>query len=111
MNSALRRRLASIERRLPPVVEPPPSAVDRLIGLYNILIPCNQRVEAKGNSTIVRTAQLRAWRTQWRKAKRADPVEAARQAETTLDAWRSRLLPILERLQKEHQQRPTSVAS
>jgi hypothetical protein len=36
----------------------------------------------------------------WRKAKRADPVEAARQAETTLNVWQSRLVQILERLQK-----------
>jgi hypothetical protein len=99
MNSALRRRLALIEIRLPPI-EPGPSAVDRLIELYSILIRCSQRAESKGESTPVWTAQLRKWRAKWRAAKRANPVDLAPQAEEMLKAWRLRLVPIIERLQK-----------
>ena len=37
MNKTLRRRIAAIELQLPPMV---PSAMDRLISIYDILIAC-----------------------------------------------------------------------
>jgi hypothetical protein len=74
--------------------------VDRLIELLSILIRCSQRAEAEGNSNPVLMAKLRAWRVKWRKAKRADPAEAARQAGTALDDWRLMIMPSIERLRR-----------
>jgi hypothetical protein len=97
MNKTLRRRIAAIELRMPPMV---PSAIDRLISIYDILIACAKRAESNGASPRGRAAELRVRQKNWKKALRFDSVGTVQQAELALAAWRTKLLPFVEQSQQ-----------
>jgi hypothetical protein len=98
----LRRRLELIENRLPTVVEPEPSALERLIGLYDILIKLAKHSEKLGQPCPIPSAVLWIRRSQWKKGARTDLASAMPQAEKELETWRAKLEPMVKRFQKEN---------
>ncbi len=99
--SKLRRRLDLIARQLPP---PEPSALERLIGLYDILIVCTKRSEKLGHPCPFSSSNLRARRSEWKKYGRSDPIGTIPHATKVFEAWRAKLLPILQRIQQNQLQ-------
>ena len=84
MNKTLRRRIAAIETRLPPVDT---SAIDRLISFYDILIACASAQESAGASPRGRATELLVRRKNWKKAFRIDAMGTVKQAELALATW------------------------